>query len=68
MQELATEELTYELNVTQEANLEPEDVLLMLALKELHGLLGEELIKTGTAICQQDFAEERTANILLCQI
>jgi hypothetical protein len=32
LQELATEELTYELNVAQEASLELEDVFLILAL------------------------------------
>ena len=52
LEELATEELTYELDVAQEASLEAEDFLLILALKELQGLLGEELVETGTAVSQ----------------
>lgn len=66
MEELATEELTNELDVAQEASLELENVLLILALKELKGLLGEELVKTGAAVRQQSLAEERASNILLC--
>ena len=67
MEELATEELTYELDVAQEASLEPQDVLLILALKELQGFLGEELVETGTAVRQKGFAEERASNVLLCR-
>ena len=66
LEELATEELTYELDVAQEAGLETEDFLLILALKELQGLLGEELVETGTAVRQQGLAEERASNVLLC--
>ena len=65
LEELATEELTNELDVAQEASLEPEDVLLILALKELQGLLSEELVETGAAVRQQGLAEERTSNVLL---
>jgi hypothetical protein len=66
LEEFATEELTYELDVAQEAGLETEDFLLILALKELQGLLGEELVETGTAVRQQGLAEERASNVLLC--
>ena len=67
MQELATEELSYELDVAQEASLELEDVFLILALQELNGLLGEELVETGTAVRQQGLAEERASNVLFCR-
>jgi hypothetical protein len=67
LEELATEELTYELDVAQEASLEPEDVFLILALQELNGLLGEELVETGTAVRQQGLAEERASNVLFCR-
>ena len=52
LEEFATEELTYELDVAQEASLETEDFLLILPLKELQGLLGEELVETGAAVRQ----------------
>jgi hypothetical protein len=67
LQELATEELSYELDVAQEASLELEDVFLILALQELNGLLGEELVETGTAVRQQGLAEERASNVLFCR-
>ena len=66
LEEFATEELTYELDVAQEASLETENFILILALKELQGLLGEELVETGTAVRQQGLAEERASNVLLC--
>ena len=64
LQEPASEELAHELDVAEESHGELVSILLVLAIEELLGLFGEELVEAGLTVLEEQLPELTVLDVL----